>query len=90
MAKARSLAAQTEAVDPAAAMLMRAQLALAEKDEAQAEALLLTVQPGSDGMAADRQRDLLAMLGRRYHTQGKHADGERILHMLRERFPAND
>ena len=90
MARARALATQTEAVDPAAAMLMRAQLALAEKDEAQAEALLLTVQPGSDGMAADRQRDLLAMLGRRYHVEGKHADGERILHMLRERFPAND
>jgi tetratricopeptide (TPR) repeat protein len=90
MARARALAAQTEAVSPAAARLMRAQLALAEKDEAQAEAILLAVQPGSDEMAADRQRDLLATLGRRYQAEGKQADGERIFHILQERFPASD
>lgn len=89
-ARARALAAQTEAVNPAAARLMQAQLALADKDEAQAEAILLAVQPGRDDMVADRQRDLLAALGRRYHAEGKHADGERIFHILRERFPGND
>jgi tetratricopeptide (TPR) repeat protein len=89
-ARARALAAQTEAVNPAAARLMRAQLALADKDEAQAESILLAVQPGSDEMVADRQRDLLAALGQRYQAEGKHADSERIFHTLRERFPASD
>jgi hypothetical protein len=88
--RARALAAQTGAVNPAAARLMRAQLALADKDEAQAEAILLAVQPGSDEMVADRQRDLLAALGQRYQAAGKHADSERILHILRQRFPASD
>ena len=89
-ARARALAAQTEAVNPAAARLMRAQLALADKDEAQAEAILLAVQPGSDEMVADRQRDLLGALGQGYQAEGKHADAERIFHILRQRFPAND
>jgi tetratricopeptide (TPR) repeat protein len=89
-ARARALAAQTEAVNPAAARLMRAQLALADKDEAQAEAILLEVQPGSDAMVADRQHDLLAALGQRYQAEGKHADSERIRHILRQRFPAGD
>jgi tetratricopeptide (TPR) repeat protein len=88
--RARALAAQTEAVNPAAARLMRAQLALADKDEAQAEAILLEVQPGSDEMVADRQRDLLGALGQRYQAEGKHADSERIFHILRQRFPASD
>lgn len=89
-ARARALAAQTEAVNPAAARLMQAQLALADKDEAQAEAILLAVQPGRDDMVADRQRDLLAALGQHYQAAGKHADSERILNILRQRFPASD
>jgi len=89
-ARAHALAAQTEAVNPAAAKLMQAQLALGAKDETQAEALLLGVQPGSDEMVADRQRDLLVALGQRYQAEGKHADSERISHILRQRFPASD
>ena len=89
-ARAHALAAQTEAINPAAAKLMQAQLALGAKDETQAEALLLGVQPGSDEMVADRQRDLLVALGQRYQAEGKHADSERISHILRQRFPASD
>jgi tetratricopeptide (TPR) repeat protein len=64
--------------------------ALADKDEAQAESIVLAVQPGSDEMVADRQRDLLAALGQRYQAEGKRADAERIVHILRQRFPVSD
>ena len=56
-ARAQALAAQTEAVNPVAARLMQAQLALADKEYAKGEAILLAVQAGSDEMAADRQRE---------------------------------
>lgn len=86
-ARAHALAAQTEAVNPAAARLMQAQMSLAEKDEEKAEAILLAVQPGSDERVADRQRELLVALGQRYQAAGRHADSERIVHVLRQRFP---
>jgi tetratricopeptide (TPR) repeat protein len=89
-ARAHALAAQTDAVNPAAARLMQAQLALAEKDYASAQATLLAVQPGSDEMVADRQRELLVTLGQRYQADGKHADSERIFHIVRQRFPDSD
>jgi tetratricopeptide (TPR) repeat protein len=89
-AKAHALATQTEAVNPAAAQLMQAQLALAEKDYAKAQATLLAVQPGSDEMVADRQRELLVALGQRYQADGKRADSERIFHIVRQRFPDSD
>ena len=86
-ARAHALAAQTEAVNPAAARLMQAQLALAEKDYANAQAILLELQPGSDGMVADRQRELLVRLGQGYRADGKPADGERIFQIVGQRFP---
>jgi tetratricopeptide (TPR) repeat protein len=86
-ARAHALAAQTEAVDPTAARLMQAQLALANKDYAQAQAILLAVQPGSDEMAADRQRELLVTLAQRYQAAGRRADSEGIIHAVRQRFP---
>jgi hypothetical protein len=89
-ARARALAAQTEAVDPAAARLMQAQLALGEKDDANAQAILLALQPGSDEMLADRQRELLVTLGQHYQADGKAADSERIFHFVRQRFPDAD
>jgi hypothetical protein len=89
-ARARALAARTEAVNPAAARLMQAQLALAAKDDAKAEAILLALQPGGDEMVADRQRELLVALGQRYQAEGKRADGERILEIVRQRFPDGD
>lgn len=89
-ARAQALAAQTEAVNPAAARLMQAQLALAEKDDAQAQAILLAVQPGSDEMVADRQRDLLVALGQRYQAAGKRADSERIFQIVQQGRPDID
>ena len=89
-ARAHDLVTQTEAVNPAAARLMQAQLALAGKDDAQAQAILLAVQPGSDEMVADRQRELLVKLGQRYQADGKHADSERIFQFVRQRFPEID
>lgn len=83
LARARALAAQTEAVDPAVARLMRAQLALAHNDGAAAEAILLASQPGLDEMAADRQRDLLRVLAQQYRAAGRLADAERILRLVR-------
>jgi tetratricopeptide (TPR) repeat protein len=85
--RARALAAQTETVNPAAARLMHAQLELADKDFAKAEATLLSVHPGTDAMVADRQRDLLVTLGHRYVADNKQADGERVFHILQNRFP---
>jgi tetratricopeptide (TPR) repeat protein len=89
-ARARALAAQTEAVNPEAARLMQAQLALGEKAYAQAQAVLLAVQPGSDDMVADRQRELLLTLGQHYQAEGKLAESERIAHIVRQRFPDSD
>jgi tetratricopeptide (TPR) repeat protein len=89
-ARAQALAAQTEAVNPVAARLMQAQIALADKDDAKAEAILLAVQPGSDEMVADRQRDLLVTLGQRYQANGNRADSERIFHIVKQRFPDSD
>jgi tetratricopeptide (TPR) repeat protein len=85
-ARARALAAQTEAIDPAVARLMQGQLALADKDYAQAQAILLAVQTGSDEMAADRQRELLVALAQRYQAAGRHADSESVLQIVRQRF----
>jgi tetratricopeptide (TPR) repeat protein len=89
-ARAQALAAQTEAVNPAAARLMQAQLALAKKNYAQAQATLLAVQPGGDEMVADRQRELLVALGQRYQADGKRADSQRIFHIVQQRFPDSD
>lgn len=86
-ARAQALAARTEAVDPVAARLMHAQIALADKDDAKAEAALLAVQAGNDAMVADRQRELLVALGRRYRAEGKRADSGRIFDIVRQRFP---
>jgi tetratricopeptide (TPR) repeat protein len=85
--KARALAAQTEGLNPAAAALMHAQLALADKDFAKAESTLLEVQPGNDEMVADRQRDLLAALSQHYLADKRYADRDRVLHLLHNRFP---
>lgn len=85
--KARTLAAQTVAVNPAAAALMRAQLQLAANDFARAEATMLAVQPADDEMVADRQRDLLTELARRYHDDKRYADSDRIVLIVRKRFP---
>lgn len=85
--RARALAAQTAAIDPAAGKLMQAQLALADKDLAQAESLLMSVHPGSEQMVADRQHDLLVQLGQRYVADNRQADGERVFHVARQRFP---
>jgi tetratricopeptide (TPR) repeat protein len=89
-ARAQALAAQTEAVNPAAARLMQAQLALAKKNYAAAQATLLAVQPGGDEMVADRQRELLVALGQRYQADGKRADSQRIFHIVQQRFPDRD
>lgn len=88
--KARSLAAQTEAINPAAARLMQAQLALANEDYAQAEERLVSVQPRNDHMVADRQRDLLVELAHRYAADNRLADSERVLRVVRKRFPERD
>jgi tetratricopeptide (TPR) repeat protein len=85
--KARALAAQTNAINPAAARLMQAQLALADKDLPQAEATLMAVHPGNDQMVADRQRDLLIELGNRYASDNHPADSTRVLRVVQERFP---
>jgi tetratricopeptide (TPR) repeat protein len=85
--KARELAAQTSGINPAAGALMQAQLAIADRDFAQAESTLLAVQPGNDEMVADRQRDLLAALGQRYQAEKRYADKERLLQVLHNRFP---
>ncbi|WP_051971705.1 hypothetical protein [Massilia sp. 9096] len=86
-ARARALAAQTEAVSPAAGRLMQAQLALADKDYAQAQAILHAVRTGGDEMAADRQRELMAALGQHYRADGKHADGDSVMRDVQQRFP---
>jgi tetratricopeptide (TPR) repeat protein len=86
-ARARALAAQTDAVNPAAARLMQAQLALADKDYAQAQAILQAVHTGSDEMAADRQRELMVALGQHFKADGKHGDGDSVLHSVQQRFP---
>lgn len=86
-ARAQALAAQTEAVDPVAAELMQAQIALDEKAYAKARTALLALQPGRDEMAADRQRDLLVALARHYQADGKPADGALIFDIVRQRFP---
>jgi tetratricopeptide (TPR) repeat protein len=89
-ARAQALAAQTEAVNPAAARLMQAQLALAQKNYAKAQATLLAVQPGGDEMVADRQRELFVALGQRYQADGNRADSQRIFHIVQQRFPDSD
>jgi len=78
-ARARALAAQTEAVSPATAALMQAQLALAARDYVQAQALLQAVQTGSDEMAADRRRELMAALGEHDRT-----DGDGVSHRVQQ------
>lgn len=86
-ARARALAAQTEAVSPAVASLMQAQLALSNKDYAQAQVILQAVQTGSDDMAADRQRELTAALGQHVRGDGRRADGDGVLHGVQQRLP---
>jgi tetratricopeptide (TPR) repeat protein len=88
--KAQALAAQTAALNPEAAKLMTVQLDLADKQFASAETALLAVQPGSDDMVADKQRDLLATLGFRYLTDKRYADSERVFHVLHKRFPDSE
>jgi tetratricopeptide (TPR) repeat protein len=88
--RAHALAAQTETIDPVAARLMQAQFALADRQDAQAETILLAVHTGNDEMSADRQRDLLLKLGQRYQATGKPGDSERILRIVRQRFPGSD
>lgn len=85
--KARALAAQTAAVNPAAARLMQAQLDLAADNLARAEATLLSVQPGDDAMVADRQRDLFSELAQRYQADNRSADSERVAAIAHKRFP---
>jgi alpha-beta hydrolase superfamily lysophospholipase len=84
--KARTLAAQTVAVNPAAAALMQAQLQLAAKDFPRAEATMLSVQAGDDEMVADRQHDLLSELAQRYQEDKRYADSDRIAFIIRKRF----
>jgi hypothetical protein len=89
-ARARTLASQTEAIDPATARLMQAQIDLATGDLDKAEAGRLAVTPGDDAMLADREHELLATLGHRYDEDKRHADSERIRKIERQRFPAPD
>lgn len=89
-ARARTLTAQTEAVNPAAARLMQAQIDLANGALDQAEAALLAVDPGNDDMIADRQRELFAALVRRYDKDRRFADAERLRRAARERHIDTD
>jgi tetratricopeptide (TPR) repeat protein len=86
-ARARTLAAQTEAINPAAARLMQAQLDLANGTLDKAEAELLSVPASDDEMVADRERELLTDLSRRYEQDKRHADSERVLKIAHKRFP---
>jgi tetratricopeptide (TPR) repeat protein len=88
--KAQALAAQTATLMPEASKLMFVELDIAEEQYAKAEASLMALQPSSDDVIADKQRDLFASLGFHYLTDKKYADCERVFRVLQKRFPDSE
>ncbi len=88
--RVNELLSQTQALNPAAAQLMRAAIALSDKQAAQAEQLASTANvAGSDDLSM-QQRLVLASVGSQLVNEQKFADAERVFKDLARRFPQNE
>lgn len=88
--KANDLAGETAAISAAASQLMLAQIDIGEDQYAKAEAAILAVQPGTDEVLQEQQRNLLATLGHVHLKEKRHADSERIFGLMQKRFPDSE
>ncbi len=88
--KAKAIAAETAQFSPEAGKLMQAQLDMAEKETAKAEAAALSANAGSNEFLIKQQRGLISNLGFKYLEEKKYADSERLFHEVQKRFPDHD
>lgn len=85
--KAKTLAAQTAAVNPEAGKLMQARIELNDDKFGAAETTVLAMPASANEAVADGQRDLLVSLGNEHLKAKRYADGERVLREAIKRFP---
>ncbi len=88
--KAKAIAVETAQFSPEAGKLMQAQLDLADKEIAKAEAAALSVNAGGNEFLIRQQRGILASIGLKYVEDKKYADGDRMFQETHKRFPDHD
>lgn len=88
--KAKTLAAQTVAINPDGGKLMMARLDASDDKLAQAEAAVLAMPTSSNEAVADGQRDLMVNLGNKYLSDKRFADSERMFREAFKRHPDSD
>ncbi len=87
--KARELAAQVQAQQPEQARLLRAVLALNDKDLAGAERELAAVKPGDDGAVARELRSQWLKLGFEFFEQKNLPKARGVFEALQRDYPAH-
>jgi tetratricopeptide (TPR) repeat protein len=88
--KAKTLAAQTVAINPDGGKLMMARLDASDDKLAQAEAAVLAMPTSGNEAVADGQRDLMVNLGNKYMNDKRFADSERMFREAFRRHPDSD
>lgn len=88
--KAKEIVAETAVFNPEAGKLMQAQLHLADKEFAKAEAATLSINAGSNEFLVKHQRNLITSIGFAYLREKKYAEGERMFQEVHKRFPDHD
>jgi tetratricopeptide (TPR) repeat protein len=88
--KAKTLAAQTVAINPDGGKLMMARLDASDDKLAQAEAAVLAMPTSGNVAVADGQRDLMVNLGNKYMNDKRFADSERMFREAFRRHPDSD
>jgi tetratricopeptide (TPR) repeat protein len=84
--KAKTLAADSAAINAEAGKLMFAMLDLADDQLAKAETAAMSLRPGGNEALQDSLRDLLINLGNRYLNEKRYADSERLFREVQKRY----